>query len=632
MPTITFKPSGMTLETTAGTLLLDVVKAAGLSVEAPCGGHGVCGKCLVKVEEGAVVFENSGIVPQNLLDSGFVLACRAKVGEGPLTVNVAPKEEKELGKFLKMTEEMHLVDDTLLPSEADISPIVKTITVNVKKPQMGDGFSDYDRLRDAICFGLDAWTSDIREIDLPLDLLQQLPQLLRDTNESLTISYYFKNHVVHVVDIDPTNTIEHYGVAVDIGTTTVAIQLVDMADGVIVAAKTEYNGQIECGLDIISRINYATKPERLAELRKRVLDTINGVIKDLAAQKNIPLQTITNASVAANTTMVHLFMGIVPEYIRLSPYVPGVYGVPFYNARELGLCINPHGPVFIAPGVGSYVGGDITAGMLCNRMCTDSEEIDLFIDIGTNGEIVLGNHDFLMGCACSAGPAFEGGGIKCGMRASMGAIEDVEINEETGEPTIKTIGNKPAAGICGSGIIAILAKLLKTGWLDPAGRFTRTKPCAFLDFSEKNGKYILCPADKAAGKDKPIVITEMDIDNVMRAKAAIFSACRTLLLSIDMDFSDLSRMYVAGGFGRFLDVDNCQTIGLLPKLPKENFFFIGNSSVLGAYMTLLSEKHRDTMMNLAQKITYVDLGTQPGYMDQYTAALFMPHTDASLFQ
>jgi uncharacterized 2Fe-2S/4Fe-4S cluster protein (DUF4445 family) len=329
--------------------------------------------------------------------------------------------------------------------------------------------------------------------------------------------------------------------------------------------------------------------------------------------------------------MVHLLLGIIPEFIRLEPYTPAIYQVPFYKASEIGLDINPYTPVYLAPSVGSYVGGDITSGILCTRLAAHSEELCLFIDIGTNGEMILGNDDFLLGCACSAGPAFEGGGIEHGMRASQGAIERVDIDKEKGTAACSTIGNTAPAGICGSGMISLIAELFKTGWIDAAGKLNRSKPCSAIEINGKNAKYILAEAEKSKN-GKTIYITEADIDNLIRAKGAIFSACRVMLKSIDMDFEDVSRIYIAGGFGRYLDIEKATVIGLLPDLPSEKFTFIGNSSIIGAYMTLLSEKHREKQHELSKKITYLDLSTEPGYMDQYTAALFLPHTDSKLFK
>jgi uncharacterized 2Fe-2S/4Fe-4S cluster protein (DUF4445 family) len=309
--------------------------------------------------------------------------------------------------------------------------------------------------------------------------------------------------------------------------------------------------------------------------------------------------------------MTHLLLGIIPEYIRLSPYTPAVFFSSFYTAAQIGIKACENAPVLFAPAVGSYVGGDITAGLLCTGLASDSGELVLVIDIGTNGEIVLGNGEFIFACACSAGPAFEGGGIKHGIRAAAGAIERVSINEN-GEPEIQTIGGVPPIGICGSGIISAIAELFRKGIIDSAGKF-----------SKKNDEYALCQG---------IIIGEADIDNFIRAKGAIFSACQTMLGSVGLSFNDVDRICVAGGFGRFLDLEDARTIGLLPRLPDEKFSFLGNTSVIGAYLALVSEERRAKEHELAGKITYVDLSNEHQYMDHYTGALFLPHTDRSLFK
>jgi uncharacterized 2Fe-2S/4Fe-4S cluster protein (DUF4445 family) len=317
------------------------------------------------------------------------------------------------------------------------------------------------------------------------------------------------------------------------------------------------------------------------------------------------------ASLAGNTTMTHLLLGIIPEYIRLSPYTPAVFQPQTYTAGQVGINIGENAPVLFAPAVGSYVGGDITSGILCTSLAANFDELILFIDIGTNGEIVLGNHEFIFACACSAGPAFEGGGIKHGVRARVGAIERVII-DDSGKPEIHTIGDAPPIGICGSGIISAIAELFRKGIIDSAGKF-----------SKRNGEYALCEG---------MGISETDIDNFIRAKGAIFSACQTRLASVGFSFDDVDRFYVAGGFGRFLDLEDARTIGLLPRLPDEKFTFLGNTSVIGAYLAMICEECRAKEHELAARITYMDLSSESKYMDQYTAALFLPHTDQKLFE
>ena len=565
----------------AGTLLLDAARKAGVSAELPCGGKGVCGKCLVKIEAGGVDFKNNGVVPEELVKRGYVPICLAHVKDSDVSVLTLSDLKGEAGKFTDAYGDYLRIDGALLPSKKDIDFTVKKLKLTVAPPEAADGLSDLDRLKQAISAALKCGG-----ISVPLSVLSSLPSVLRADNGNVTL-YYYNNSTLHTphstlaaVDIAPSNaTCETYGVAIDIGTTTVAASLVDGA-GNAVNTKTAYNGQVEYGLDIISRINYARKQGGLAELKSKVLSTVNGLIDGLAKEQGISGGQIINVSVAANTVMVHLLLGIEPEYIRLEPYAPAVYNVPVYTARELGLNICGNAPVDIAPSVGSYVGGDITAGLLCTSLAAGAEDICLFIDIGTNGEIILGNNEFLLGCACSAGPAFEGGGIGCGMRASAGAIEKVEADKETKNIRCFTIGNAPPAGICGSGMISLIAEMFKTGLIDAAGKLNRN--AGNVTASGRSASLLV-----AKGKKKDITVSEADIDNIVRAKAAIFSACRTMLKKVGMDFNDIAKVYIAGGFGRYLGTGDAKEIGLIPDLPPEKYVFLGNTSLSGTRMCLI---------------------------------------------
>ncbi len=622
MPKITFLPSNRTVEVPQGSELLDAARKAGLTVEVPCGGKGVCGRCLVQVTAGRAAFADNGVLPRDLLDEGYVLICRAKV-DGDATVRTGAELSQEQGSFTNIAEDRALVDAALLPADADLQPLVQSAALRVPPGELGDGLSDYDRLSRA---ALDALGG--KELRVPLSALRRLPVELRQRDGAVELLYWRDGEAICAVDVR-AQAGKWYGIAVDIGTTTVAVQLVDLSTGTILRARTDYNAQISCGLDIISRINYARRPERLQELREKVLGSINGLVAALSQEQGIAPQDIMAASMAGNTTMTHLLLGIVPEYIRLEPYVSAVFTPPLYRAGEVGIHIHTEAPVRLAPAVGSYVGGDITSGLLCTSLSTDSEEICLFIDIGTNGEIVLGNGDFLLGCACSAGPAFEGGGIDCGMRASQGAIEWVDVDAATGLPQVSVIGGGSPLGICGSGMISLLASLFETGWMDAAGKLDRSRTCAAI-LPGKVARYELCDAGHS-GTGNALYISETDIDNVIRAKGAIFSACQVLLGKVSLEFSDLSRILIAGGFGRYLDVRRSVTIGLLPDVEADKLHFIGNSSVLGAYCTLVSEKHRQREAAAASRITYLDLSAEPEYMDAYTGALFLPHTDERLF-
>ena len=622
MPKIVFMPEHVEISVQPGVLLSAAAQQAGVRVSLPCGGKGMCGKCLMRVYDGHVRFENNGKLAPELIKQGYVLACRSTIENEDVTVETVSRLNEEKGSFSDAMSHLG-IDETLFPKAEEIDPICQWRMLLVHPPEMLDGLGDYDRFCNAVQEQFPQ-----HRVVLPLALLRVLPQLLREQEGNLAVCAYLTGDCVKITDIRMQIPENDYGVCIDIGTTTVAVQLAEMTTGRIIAAKTSYNAQIERGLDVISRISYAKNQERIAEMRELVLSTINQMLRELAAEMGIAVQDIHNVSVAANTTMTQMLLGIIPEYIRLEPYTPAVFAVPLYDARTVGLEICPETPVYFAPNVGSYVGGDITSGLLCTEFAQDAEDIDLFIDIGTNGEIVLGNCDFLLGCACSAGPAFEGGGIEFGMRASQGAIETVEVDRETGVAQYSTIGDVQAKGICGSGLISLVAQLYSCGVIDQRGKFDRSGKYSSVQLDGKRAVYVLVPPE---GDYRGVYITEMDIDNLIRAKAAIFSACRTLLKSVELDFDCLSHIYIAGGFGRYIDIEKAQMIGLLPKIDAERFQFIGNSSLAGAHMTLLSSRHLQKETELAGKITYLDLSTEPGYMDEYISAMFIPHTDTALF-
>jgi len=327
--------------------------------------------------------------------------------------------------------------------------------------------------------------------------------------------------------------------------------------------------------------------------------------------------------------MIHLFLNLEPRYIREEPYVPTFNQVPIILSRGLGLKMNYEGRVYCGPAVGSYVGSDITAGLLCTPLVRDSKKISLFIDAGTNGELVVGNSDWLMTCACSAGPAFEGSGIKCGMPATEGAIEQLKI-KNNGDLKYKVINASKPKGLCGSGLVDLLAELFIHGYIDRHGKFNVQKAKDRLVEDETGTAFLIEKANNSYwGKD--LIITERDISNLIRTKGAVFSACSLLLKNAGLTFDKIDAFYIAGGFGQHLNIENSIRIGLLPDLERNKFHYIGNSSLLGAYLILLSDKNREMVNEISRKMTYIELNTEPSYMNEYTGALFLPHTEMELF-
>jgi uncharacterized 2Fe-2S/4Fe-4S cluster protein (DUF4445 family) len=390
-----------------------------------------------------------------------------------------------------------------------------------------------------------------------------------------------------------------------------------------------FNQQLRCGEDVISRIDYAGRPGRLEELQALAVQTVNALLEKSGREAGLSGEEIYYVSVAGNTTMTHLLLGLDPRFIREEPYTPTVNLVPVVKAADLGLKVNAEALLHCAPAVGSYVGGDITAGLLSTPILRDAEKTSLFIDAGTNGELVVGNRDWLATCACSAGPAFEGGGTKCGLPAIEGAIEDIRVSK-CGGLEYQVIGGGKPKGLCGSGLVDLLAGLFSHGYIDRGGKLDQDRAGKRL---VRNGDGTGFLVEKGArtywGRD--IVLTEKDITNLIRTKGAIFSACSLLLKNIGLTFDRLDAVYIAGGFGQHLDVENAIRIGLLPDLGREKFHYLGNTSLSGAYLILLSERNRELVNAVAGKMTYIELNTEPGYMNEYTGSLFLPHTDAGLF-
>ena len=420
------------------------------------------------------------------------------------------------------------------------------------------------------------------------------------------------------------------GLAVDIGTTTVTAALLDLRTGRVMGKASSGNGQIRYGADVINRIIQQSRPNGIEKLKHAVRDeTLMPIVDELCAQAEIEPTDIVRVVIAGNTTMEHLFVGEDAQSIRLEPFVPAFLELHGKTASDLDLPFAPDATVIFAPNVGSYVGGDITAGVLDSLLWT-SEQMTLFIDLGTNGELVFGNSDFMLTCACSAGPAFEGGDISCGMRATKGAICACTIDAETMEPNFNLISGDVPVGMCGSGLIDVVAELFRCGIVNAKGKFVRTGDRIKYDEFGR-GQYILATADES-GNGSKVFIDEVDIDNFVRAKGSIFSAIRTMLKSLDMPVESIERVIIAGGIGSGINIRNAISIGMLPALPQECYNYIGNSSLTGACAMLLSQDATDKTFEIGRNMTYLELSTEPGYMDEFVAACFLPHTDASLFE
>lgn len=623
MPIVSFLPSDTTVDVEAGTLIHEAAIKAGIEdLQLPCGGKGTCGKCLVEVVEGAFDDVGHSHLVKALASKNLVMACQTKV-RGDIVIRIQPSQA---GTMQVVGDSQLLVSQDVLPAAGGMSPIYRREHLTVPIATIEEHYSDWQRLARQIARG-----DNSLRVTAGLPVLRTLAESLRDDNGKVTATLRERDGELRVLAVEPghvpTNAL---GLAIDIGTTTCAVQLVRTSDARIVASRTSYNAQISRGADIMTRIDYARTPERQAELRDLVLGTLNDLIEGVCADAGVDPGEAHAAFIAGNTTMIHLLLALPPRHIRETPYVPTVTTMPRLTAAEVGLRIDPDAVVAFAPGVGSYVGGDITAGLLCTELVSNQDEVFLFLDIGTNGEIVLGNADWLATCACSAGPAFEGSGIKCGMRATDGAIEYVTIAPGGEEVDIDVIGDVAPAGICGSGLIGLLGELLLSGVVDQMGRFNMETGCKRLVETGAGRAFVVAWAHETAGGEN-LVITEPDIENLIRTKAAIYAACSLLLEKIGLDWSAISQVYIAGGFGRYIQVDSAVRIGLLPDLAPSLFRYIGNAALTGAYIAMLSREKRELLASVAARMTYIDLSSEPHYMDSYLGAMFLPHTDMTQF-
>ena len=617
----------------AGDNLLEIARDSNVAIDAPCSGNASCGKCQVQLKEGELDSKKTLHISDEEYALGWRLACVSKI-IGDVTVLVPDiasayksrmkvadlSSKEEIAIFERAKEDVELTGIELRNS-------LDVIEVSMDEPSLEDTMPDNERLTRALKKYM-----NLKQVRIPYMVLKKLPDVLRENHFKVKCVVRTTPSDLFVYDIygmDEKVTIG--GLAIDIGTTTVSGVLINMETGEILAKASSGNGQIRFGADVINRIIEQQKPGGKKKLQDAIIkETINPMIAQMCKSSGLRASQIYRMCVASNTTMNHLFAGVNADPVRMEPYIPAFYKTNSLFASDLGIAVNKDAHIIIAPNIGSYVGGDITAGTLVS-MIWNRPEFSLFIDLGTNGELVFGNSDFMMSCACSAGPAFEGGDISCGMRATDGAIEACTIDKETMEPSYSVVGEpgtKPV-GLCGSGIIDVISELFMCGIINPKGKFVREGKRVRHD-KYGMGSYVIA-FEEEAGSVKDVEITEVDIDNFIRAKGAIFSAIRTMLSSLDFDVSMIDDVYVAGGIGSGINMRNAVNIGMFPDIPLDKFHYIGNSSLTGAYLMLLSTAAEKKTYELASNMTYMELSTVPTYMDEFVGACFIPHTDTGMF-
>jgi len=611
-----------------GTLITEAAQLAGVEITQPCGGQGRCGRCAVVVEKGDARRRSALRLSPEDIEKGFALACQTVIeGDVEITVPLQEKIERRLTTDRTVAEVS--VPEGYNPRE---SQTIRRVTLTLSPPSMDDQTDDWSRLQAAI-----RKEAGVAQLRASLEMLRELGATLRESDWQVSAvlssqTWDCPNCPAQLLDLQPGQIPADtplWGAAIDIGTTTVTVWLVNLLTGEVKAQASEYNGQISRGEDVISRIIFAGREGGEETMHGLVLDTINELLERTSKRVKAQATDIFKVTISGNSTMIHLLLKIPAASIRLSPFVTAINQIPPLTSPEVGLNVHPKAVVDCLPGVASYVGADITAGALSSGM-TDSDQLTLFLDVGTNGETVLGSSDFLVTCACSAGPAFEGAGVLYGMRATRGAIEEIWINGDTYEPSFRVIGNVKPRGLCGSGLISLLSEAFLTGVVDKGGKINMSLDTPRVRQGDHGHEYVIVwGSETKTGED--IAITNVDIDNLLRAKAAIYAGFTVLADGVGFPMEMIERVLIGGSFGKYINVEKAVQIGLFPDMPWENFDFLGNTSVKGAYLALIDHKLRQKITEIAAKMTYVELSADNKFYDSFMSALFLPHTDMSLF-
>lgn len=590
MVKVHFLPIDKAIEVPIGSSILDAAIIAGIKIESTCGGRGTCGKC--KVEKRPFHAQNS------LMES--VLACHSILKEDTI-ININIQEEvldRKTGFDQK--------------KEVNLDSSIKKYAIHVSEPSLENHLPDWERLISNLP----------RQVSFNRSVIASLPRLLRNNNHEVTVVLESNT----ILAVEPGDTVNRsFGLAIDLGTTTLVAHLVDLTTGHIIGSRATINPQNIFGADVISRITYASQGEKeLEKLHKVVIDALNSIITELAAEYGVKVEEIYQAAVVGNTTMAHLFLGIDPTYMAPAPFTPAFQQEIDIEAQELQLAMLKTGRVIVLPNVAGYVGSD-TVGVMLAAEVEKLEGINLIIDIGTNGELILAGKGRILTCSTAAGPAFEGAEIKCGMRAAQGAIEGVKITDDV---ELSIIGDNKARGICGSGLIDAVAEMAKAGIIDTAGRFQiksshlenlPPQVAGRVRNTNQGAEFVLVWAQDSVEED--IVITQKDIRELQLAKGAIVAGTKILLQKLGLDYKQLDQVLLAGAFGNYIKKESAQAIGLLPPITLERITTIGNAAGEGAKKVLLSTQERGRAISLAKRAEHVELSTQKEFQDEFINSL-----------
>jgi len=635
--TIDFEPISRRLYYVKDENIYQLLINSGIRVRSLCGGLGTCGKCKIMVQKGNKYLnpptdsEKTLLTPTEI-NENWRLACQCRIEENqiPLLETLQPPQIR-----IFLPQEILVEDFKILTSGlnkgVNLNPNIKKLFVEVNKPNLDDPVPDLERVLISLS-SKNGIIKDTNTLLLEFEALKKLPNILREENHSITITLYDNNKII---DFEAGKKVDvNYGIAFDIGTTTLVGYLINLNDGKVYSVASALNPQTAYGEDVITRITYVKDNEDgLLKLSSAVVDALNDIIKKTCAKAKIKPSDIREATVVGNSVMHHIFLNINPTYIGLSPYVPAVKRGLNLNSKDINLKISKGGKVYVLPLIAGFVGAD-TIGVILSSEIDKESELTLAIDVGTNGEIIVGNKDILATASCAAGSALEGAHVKDGMRAAAGAIDTIKINPDDLTVEYTTINNKKPIGICGSGLIDAVAEMLKAKILTRSGGFNKQ----FIDHeriikNDKNFEFIIVKKNETSIK-RDITISQNDVRELQMAKAAFFSGAQLILNHINRTKNtnlEIKQIFLAGAFGNYINKNNVKFIGMIPDISDEKIYQIGNAAGMGAQNCLLNANLRKKASKLLKKINYVEIAIEKDFQRQYAEAMYFPHHNLDLF-
>jgi len=618
---ITFLPDKKNITVNKGTTILEALESAGINIDIPCGGKGTCGKCKILVIKGMNMITpvEEKFLSEEETKKGFRLACQTKIFKDTI-IEIPSKIRLDFKRVFSsnLKGDIHHAKNNF-----SLESNVKKVFLDLEEPSLDDQRSDWERIKDGLFLKK---IENIPNLKTSVEILKKIPVLMREANFKITVILY-NNEIIDIEKGDTTKS--SYGIAFDIGTTTIAGYLIDLRTGEELSALAKTNPQIIYGEDIISRIEFIQRQKNgLDKLQKEVVNALNEIIRETTQEAKIDKKNIYETVIVGNTCMHHLFLGLNPINLAPSPYIPVIKESLSLKAKDIpGLSLNPTANICMLPNISAFVGADISAGILSTFMWREGKNI-LFVDLGTNGEIVLSSKRKIWTCSTAAGPAFEGARISSGMRAAEGAIDKIRVDHES--IAYRVIKDGKARGICGSGLIDLIAELIKLGLINKSGKLIDREECGphlsreikkRIINGQKGNEFLLVKG-KETENGKPIYLTQRDIREVQLAKAAIFAGIKILLKEVNIPQEDIQKILLAGAFGNFIDKENAIRIGLIPYLPLKRIKFIGNAAGSGAEMALLSTKMRKISQKISKKIIYIELSSRPDFQEEFTEAMF----------